>query len=546
MLRRYANSLVTRLIVCGVCLVLAGTIGRALLLNTLLQSDFQAVAAAQQASLARYLAHDVDVRVTERLDLLRRLGANLPPELLDRPEQLRAWLAERQTLFPLFSNGLVVVPASGEGVIADFPELPGRRQLNFTDRDWFLGARDQRQAMIGKPYRGRLNEEPLIVMAVPLGAEGAPPRAVLAGVTALAAPGFLDVVEKTRIGESGGALLISPRDKLFVSSSDPRMILTNTPPPGVNLLHDRAMAGFRGTGITVNAFGVEELSAIAGVPSADWFVVVRLPTDEAFRAMKRLQDFTKRYSALIAVLVIGAVIVVVPRMLKPLRDSARAIRRMADGETELRPLPVVREDEVGALVTGFNYLVEQVQKRETELREREAQMARKAHHDPLTGLPNRAMFHQCLQQEIAFTDVAGNAFALMFLDLDGFKPVNDSYGHAAGDEVLRQVAARLKDAARPLDIVARLGGDEFVIIAITDLNAPRTTAETVATKCLEAIGLPFAVAGAEIRIGLSIGIAICPEDGQDAGRLMSHADAALYLAKSAGRGRFVFYGDAPV
>jgi len=443
----------------------------------------------------------------------------------------------------MFSDGLMVVSAGGDGVIADYPEMPARQRPDYRDQDWFLGARDQGAATIGRPYRDPVRGTPLLVMAVPIGTGGKAPRAVLAGVTALGAPGFLDVVEKSQFGDTGVALLVSPRDKLFISASDPRMILMDTPATGVNPLYDRAMLGYRGTGVTVNANGFEELAAMATVATTGWFVVARLPVAEAFGSMNPISSMIMRYSVGYSVLVGGALLVFLPRIFRPLRESAREMRRMADGETELRPLPIAHDDEVGAMVAGFNYLLEQLRRREGELREREAQMTRKAHHDPLTGLPNRTMFNQSLQQEIAFTGEAGNAFVLMFLDLDGFKPVNDSYGHAAGDEVLRQVATRLKDAVRPVDIVARLGGDEFVIIAITGMDDPRAAAGRVATHCLEAVHLPFAVAGADIRIGLSIGIAICPDDARDAGQLMSHADAALYLAKKSGRGRFEFFQD---
>jgi diguanylate cyclase (GGDEF)-like protein len=543
MLRRFANSLVTRIALLGLGLIVLGLVGRMVILTAYLRDEITSLVAVHQSSIAESLARDVEARVAERLDLLRRLGTSLPPALLDQPEALRGWLGERHKLFPLFSHGLVVVPASGSGVIADYPELPDHALLNPADRDWFLGARDQGRATIGTPARGRSDDEPLVIMAVPLGAEGEPARAVLAGVTALAAPGFLDAVRKTRIGDTGGVLLISPHDKLFVASSDPRMILKPTPAPGVNLLHDRAMAGYRGTGITINAFGVEELSAIASVDSAGWFLVARMPTAEAFKALTRMRSFILQFGMVMTAVVTALLFLVLPHMLKPLRDSAREMRRMADGEVELHPLPVVREDEVGTLVTGFNYLLEQVRQRETALRERESLMTRKALHDQLTGLPNRTMFLQCLQQEITFTDIVGNAFVLMFLDLDGFKPVNDGYGHAAGDEILRQVANRLTEAVRPLDIVARLGGDEFVVLANADLGKLRTTAERVAGKCLETISLPFVVAGVEIRIGLSVGIAIYPDDGLEAAQLMRHADIALYRAKKNGRGCLAFFQD---
>lgn len=543
MLRRFSQSLVTRLMAVAIVLLTIGTIGRAVILTDYVRGGITALVEAEQASIATYVARDIDNRVSERLALLRRLASHLPPALLTQPDRLRAWLAERQALYPLFSDGLLVVPTTGEAAMADAPGRPGADRA-FGDMDWFLDARDHGRAAIGRPYRNPTSGEPEIVMAVPVGTAGAPPAAVLAGVTALGVPSFLGAIPTTRIGETGGLVLISPRDRLVVSSGgDPATILRSTPPTGANPLLDRAMTGFRGTEIAANTSGVEELVAIASVDSAGWFVVAHLPTAEAFAPATRMRAFGLRNTVWMGALVLGGLLYILPRILKPLRDAAREMRRMAEGETDLKPLPVIREDEVGTLVLGFNSLLNQVRQREAELRDREALMTRRAHHDPLTGLPNRAMFHQCLQQEIAFNTLVDNSFALMFLDLDGFKPVNDSYGHAAGDEVLRQVAARLKLAVRPLDIVARLGGDEFVIMMLTGVEAPRTSAQTVANRCLDAIGQPFSVAGAEIRIGLSIGIAICPDDGREASWLMRHADAALYHGKKIGRGRVVFYQD---
>lgn len=551
-LRRFFNSLVARVLALGMLLVGMGGLGRFIVLPGYLRGEISILVAEQQANIAREVAQYVDNQIVQRLTFLRALGASLPPALLDQPDQLKVWLEERQGLLPLFAGGLHVISSGGSSILANTPVAPGlpqlaRHQAGFGEFDWFLGARNQGLATIGRPYRDLQSNKPVLVLAVPVGripaveGKAGSPRAVLAGLTALDAPGFLDVVSKAKLGETGGMLLISPRDRVFVSSSDPGMILKDTPAPGVNLLHDRAMAGFRGVGKTINASGVEELAAIASVPSADWFLVVRTPTAEAFRVLDRLRDFIMHYGLAMSVLVSGILFLALPRMFRPLRDAAREIQRMAEGKTDLRPLPIVREDEVGTLVAGFNYLLEQVQSREEELREREAQMARKAHHDPLTGLPNRAMFSQRLQEEIAFTDVAQTSFALMFLDLDGFKPVNDGWGHASGDEVLRQVAGRLRAAVRPADILARLGGDEFVIVTPTGMDDPRTVAEEVAHRCLAAIGLPFVVAGNDIRIGLSIGIAFYPQDGREAALLMGNADAALYDAKNKGRGRFEFF-----
>jgi diguanylate cyclase (GGDEF)-like protein/PAS domain S-box-containing protein len=159
--------------------------------------------------------------------------------------------------------------------------------------------------------------------------------------------------------------------------------------------------------------------------------------------------------------------------------------------------------------------------------------------DPLTGLPNRALLHDRLQQLIAESRRNGESFAVHFLDLDGLKQVNDTAGHADGDAVLRQTATRLKDALRESDSVARLGGDEFIVLQ----KRVRTAREAVALArtLLGLMRLPFVVDMRSHPLSASIGISIFPGDGDNAKALLAHADAALYRAKSSGRDRVALY-----
>ena len=174
----------------------------------------------------------------------------------------------------------------------------------------------------------------------------------------------------------------------------------------------------------------------------------------------------------------------------------------------------------------------------THRKRAEAQIARLVHHDLLTGLPNRAAFTACIDATIETAAQDGNSFALMCLDFDRFKEVNDVYGHATGDELLRQLSERLQAAAGGA-FVARLGGDEFVVIA-TDGEQP-AAAEAMADRLLAAVNKAISVNGHSVSIGLSIGIAIFPVDGADSAALVSNADAALYRAKADGRGTFRFF-----
>ena len=168
-----------------------------------------------------------------------------------------------------------------------------------------------------------------------------------------------------------------------------------------------------------------------------------------------------------------------------------------------------------------------------------------AQHDALTGLPNRRLLEDRLSQALARARRESSMVGLLLIDLDGFKPVNDRHGHRAGDEVLRVVAQRLRDCVRAVDTVARFGGDEFVIVL--DSLAHPADAGAVATKVIEALARPIEPVWMTVRatphfnIGGSVGIAVYPQDGAESERLMRHADAAMYKAKEAGRGRFVYY-----
>jgi diguanylate cyclase (GGDEF)-like protein len=162
-----------------------------------------------------------------------------------------------------------------------------------------------------------------------------------------------------------------------------------------------------------------------------------------------------------------------------------------------------------------------------------------ATHDALTGLPNRKLFYDRLQQGVLLAQRAQTQMVLMFVDLDRFKWVNDTFGHATGDELLQEASRRIQSCLREGDTVARLGGDEFTVI----LTQPGSTANIaeVAGRLLKALTTPFDLLNARnTQISGSIGIAIYPENGDTAEKLLLHADHAMYRAKEAGRATYHF------
>ena len=175
----------------------------------------------------------------------------------------------------------------------------------------------------------------------------------------------------------------------------------------------------------------------------------------------------------------------------------------------------------------------------SELKATQERIHHLAHHDTLTNLPNRFSLQEKLEQAVAFCKRNHLQLALMLIDLDRFKTINDTLGHHAGDELLVQVARRLVGAVRESDIVARLGGDEF-IVALPGIGSPDDAAH-LAAKIADEISLPYLIAGQEQRTTPSIGICLYPDDGRDIGDLLKNADVAMYHAKASGRGNFQFF-----
>jgi diguanylate cyclase (GGDEF)-like protein/PAS domain S-box-containing protein len=174
----------------------------------------------------------------------------------------------------------------------------------------------------------------------------------------------------------------------------------------------------------------------------------------------------------------------------------------------------------------------------TELKRLQDRMAHLAHHDQLTGLPNRFLFLDRLNQILHHSKRRDTTFAVFYLDLDDFKAVNDTHGHAVGDQLLVAVGQRLLGCVRESDTVARLGGDEFTVL-LTDIRGIPDV-ERIAEMILQAIHNPFLLGKVECNVGISIGIAMFPLDGLEADPLLSAADMALYKVKNAGRGGYSF------
>jgi len=236
-----------------------------------------------------------------------------------------------------------------------------------------------------------------------------------------------------------------------------------------------------------------------------------------------------------------------PDVWEPIRHYYEDVFKGRSATFELRFRNLVRQghtmpvrDQQGNIVAGMvvTYDITRQKMVEQSLREQEERLMRLALHDPLTNLANRTLFNNQLEQALARSKRTGSGVAVLFLDLDDFKPVNDTLGHEAGDQLLIQVAERLRSTVRAGDTVARFGGDEFVLL-LEDVSNERDVA-TAAAHILQALDASYLISRQAVSISASIGYSHCVGEEQiEAGELIRRADMAMYRAKSSGKNRIL-------
>jgi diguanylate cyclase (GGDEF)-like protein len=251
--------------------------------------------------------------------------------------------------------------------------------------------------------------------------------------------------------------------------------------------------------------------------------------------------------ALASVILLVVGLVFAERLVRRLTRSAQllteAASRLADGPPLVAPnMPVKEAEEVAmALARAAALLHERTAERdraaqaEQRLRDENRQLERRATHDGLTGLVNRAYFYTVMHAHIAECRRMSGRLTVLYIDIDGFKRVNDLHGHAVGDELLRLFAARLKTGLRTTEVVARLGGDEFAVLID---HASQDDVLATADALIDRLSRPYRVGGIVIDVSASIGIAGCPTSGSSANALLKAADEAMYRAKRAGKCRY--------
>lgn len=277
--------------------------------------------------------------------------------------------------------------------------------------------------------------------------------------------------------------------------------------------------------------------------------VEALHTAASRRALQTRSDVARAASfsrwAAIAMIALAAIMGLVIARIVSLRIAGSVAqliafsRRVASGDFSARA-PQGRDDEFGILAKAMNQMAESIENSNVLLESSADTLKHQATHDALTGLPNRALLEDRLKQAISYADRYARLMTVVFINLDGFKMVNDSLGHKAGDELLKAMAARMSQCLRSVDTVVRTGGDEFVVV-LYDRPGDGTEIAPALQRLLDAIALPVQIDGQAVQVTGSMGVATYPADGADADALVMNADAAMYRAKASGRNNFQFY-----
>jgi diguanylate cyclase (GGDEF)-like protein len=338
----------------------------------------------------------------------------------------------------------------------------------------------------------------------------------------------LDIVEERVANEDVTAALVRARARVR-DWSEAALRVLDPPPTGLTLIpapfvierkNAEAVAALDDLVEVVAAYGFEYRMTAEATVKASRTTLLALSIGTALAGLMLAAAFSHSMS-------------------KPILASLRFAERIAAGVLTNR-IEIRRSDELGRLQHSLVAMQSSLKTRADEDRVLMDRMLFLAHYDQLTGLCNRAQFTQALDDAILQLDRPNKRFSILVLDLDKFKNVNDTLGHPVGDELLKQVAARLKASIRDTDLVARLGGDEFAILQ-SNAYDQREAAIALSLRVEELLSRPFDLCGNTVNIGTSIGIALAPEHGAVSSDLLRKADLALYEAKSDAGSSFAFF-----
>ena len=337
------------------------------------------------------------------------------------------------------------------------------------------------------------------------------------------------------LANSQGELLLNPeRNKSQTRSQGPSVMIQTQLPELLALLEGQSsnmlstLPAKREQPTRLAAFTTVSIEA----ESKHLLLGLAVPEEHILAASRELDQRLIQIIMALSLITLLLSLWLARNMIRPLNQIGVAIAHFSE-DLSLQPLPTERGDELGKLARNIRAMQEKILTQIIELNTNQQELQRMAHNDPLTGLPNRRLFFDRLQHAINNAERNGKLLGLLYVDLDHFKEINDTHGHAAGDEVLDNIAHLLASVTRSGDTVARLGGDEFVIL-FEEVES-RATLLGIAQKLLALLQNRLLIDGKDLQVRASLGISIYPQDGRDAQTLLQNADRAMYSSKRSGR-----------
>lgn len=474
--------------------------------------NLQRQALSQQTlESARNIARLVDARFGAVEAVLQSLA--VLPSL--RNGKLDDFLVESSyTSPPEWLSALAVTDLSGR-VLYD----SSRRSEDWTPWDRKYYPSGLAVPKVSEPFFGGIALEPVVGVSVPVAVQG---KHVFNLTGLVRVQEFTKLHLGTNAPESWLFSLVDEHGHIVSRSTYlPRHFRNLANPSLLDAMSESNEGFFDGT----TAEGKPVFAVFSRAPKSRWAVAIGIPAKELGAQLQRTLIVSGTFFVLAIAIAVWAVWTVARNISSSVRELRAPALALGRGETPQLPRFYFREaEEVGDELLKAADLLHSAQYR--------------ANHDSLTGLPNRVLFGHLTEQQLAVAQRTGTPFSVLFVDLDGFKNVNDTLGHQAGDELLIQVAKRMQTHTRAADTISRHGGDEFAVLLFgTDAENAFNTAEGL----LDAISFPYRVNGNSCTVSASIGVATYPVDGKTIESLLQSADQAMYAAKAQGKRRVVPY-----
>lgn len=659
------QSLKTRVTLLTLFIVVLSFLSLAAYMKGLLRDELLLFTGEQQRSALNLLTTEVNHGLQDRLGTLKTVASRVMPTQVGDKAAMKAFLLERPFLAGLFNGGAMIW--NRQGVLqADVQFLKDGFVANTLDPQELAAVLKDGEAVIGRIHFHSRPNAAAFAMAVPIRNPQGDVIGALAGAIRLDQPNFLSQLASHRYGKTGNFFLLDARQRLIFATSDKPRLMEVLPAAGVSPWIDRFVQGFEGTARVVNPHGVEVLVSIQQIPLAHWYASVTLTPDETFALIDAIKPRGRLAALVLALLCLTLIWLMLRRQLAPMTAAINTLDGFVRQNQPPQALPVLRQDEIGQLVGGFNRLLDTLAQQQKVLRDSEVfkqavlnsvtaeiavlnqdgvilavndawqrysqecsaelgqsasstgvganflaacqgaeadpatadamsandgiravldsrlprfyleypchsgqqqrwlsmsvtplqgealqgavvslediseriqmenQVRDLAFYDPLTHLPNRRLALERLTQQLVRARRATTCLALLFIDLDKFKPINDELGHEVGDWLLQSVAQRIQSCLRQSDTAARMGGDEFVVL-LPDLQTSEA-AMAVAEKIRSALAQDVVTAqGIVLSISSSIGVALYPDHGDTDKDLLRLGDEAMYRAKKSGR-----------